>query len=265
MKKICQDLRAECEALKAILKDISTMQWQQKTPFKDWTIFDQVEHLHFFDQQGIFSIKEPKSFILFAKQFMEKATIKSFVELARAELGTLTPQQLLEKWSNGFNNIVDCLENLSPEQRMPWFGPEMSAISFASARLMETWAHGQSILDALKIQRKNTDRLRYIAELGVKTFSWSFKGKGLSVPEIKPFVELTAPSGEIWRWNDPQSSERLTGSAVGFCQLVTQTRNIADTDLVIQGINTLQWVEIAQCFAGLPSKPPVAGIRNIKY
>ena len=43
----------------------------------------------------------------------------------------------------------------------------MSLMSFGTARLMETWAHGQDIADALGVRRTPTDRLRHIAYIGV--------------------------------------------------------------------------------------------------
>ncbi len=59
----------------------------------------------------------------------------------------------------------------------------MSVASSVTARLMETWAHGQDVLDALRLRRRPTDRLRHIAHLGVRTFGWSFRVHGLAVPE----------------------------------------------------------------------------------
>jgi uncharacterized protein (TIGR03084 family) len=264
MQKICLDLLAEYDELNAVLSTLTEQQWQQKSLFKDWSIYDHVEHLHFFDLQGLNAIQQPKTFEHYVAQFKEKTKVQSFVEIARDHIGLQSHQQLLSKWSSTYIELIQCLQTFSTEQKLPWFGPPMSALSFISARLMETWAHGQSILDTLNISRVETERLYYIAELGVKTFSWSFKGKNLPVPVIKPFVELTSPNGDIWQWNDPQSTSKVSGSALGFCQVVTQTRNAADTDLVINGKYAKQWLEVAQCFAGKPSVPPAAGVRRVK-
>ncbi|MFT5757485.1 MAG: hypothetical protein ACI9LM_002219 [Alteromonadaceae bacterium] len=261
MQKICLDLLAEYDELNAVLSTLTEQQWQQKSLFKNWSIYDHVEHLHFFDLQGLSAIEQPQAFELFVTQFKEKAKVQSFVEIARCHIGLQSHQQLFAKWSNTYLELTHCLQTFSTEQKLPWFGPPMSALSFISARLMETWAHGQSILDTLNISRAGTERLYYIAELGVKTFSWSFKGKSLPVPTTKPFVELTSPNGEIWQWNDSQSTSKISGSALGFCQVVTQTRNAADTNLIITGEAAQQWLEVAQCFAGKPSKPPTAGFR----
>ena len=76
-----------------------------------------------------------------------------------------------------------------------------------------------------------------------------------------PYVRLTAPSGAIWEWGEPETEDRVEGSAVEFCHVVTQGRNIADTDLAVSGETAVEWMAIAQCFAGGPEEPPAPGQR----
>ena len=59
-------------------------------------------------------------------------------------------------------------------RKLPWFGPPMSAASMATARLMETWAHGLDVADALGVHRPATARLRSIAHIGVRTRDFAF-------------------------------------------------------------------------------------------
>jgi uncharacterized protein (TIGR03084 family) len=105
------------------------------------------------------------------------------------------------------------------------------------------------------------DRIRAIAELGVRTFSFTFANRGLAPPGVKPHVRLTGPSGAVWEWNRADDSNRITGRAVEFCQVVTQGRNVLDTKLEVVGNAASQWMSIAQCFAGAPSDPPRPGER----
>jgi uncharacterized protein (TIGR03084 family) len=145
--------------------------------------------------------------------------------------------------------------------RIPWYGADMSITSAVTARLMETWAHGQDIADALAIRREPTDRLRSIAHLGVATRPFSFRLRGLPVPQEEVTVELIAPSGEVWRWGDSKAAQRVTGTALDFCLVVTQRRNVADTALVTTGPAATEWMALAQCFAGGPGpgRPPSRG------
>jgi len=126
---------------------------------------------------------------------------------------------------------------------------------------METWAHGQAIYDAMGATREPTDRLRNIAEIGVRTYGWTFANRGEPAPGPAPHVRLTAPSGAIWTWNDPAADNLVEGPALDFCQVATQTRNVADTALRTTGEPARRWMAIAQCFAGPPEDPPPPGAR----
>jgi uncharacterized protein (TIGR03084 family) len=77
-----------------------------------------------------------------------------------------------------------------------------------------------------------------------------------------PYVSLSAPSGELWQWGEPDSGNRVEGSAVEFCHVVTQGRNIADTSLTVVGEPAEKWMAVAQCFAGAPKDPPGPGERT---
>lgn len=129
----------------------------------------------------------------------------------------------------------------------------MSAASCVSARLMETWAHGQDIADALAIKYPQSLRLRHIAHLGVRTIRFSFLVHGVPVPDTPVRVDLQAPDGNRWTWGEPEWSESVTGPAVDFCYVVTQRRHVSDTDLEIHGRVAAQWLSMAQAFAGPPT------------
>jgi uncharacterized protein (TIGR03084 family) len=126
---------------------------------------------------------------------------------------------------------------------------------------METWAHGQAVFDVLGRPRQAHDRIRNICHLGAVTFAWTFQNRGLLVPDEAPYVCLTAPSGAVWTWNSPSETQYVKGKAVDFAQVVTQVRNVKDTDLQFVGANAITWMELAQCFAGKPETPPAKNTR----
>jgi uncharacterized protein (TIGR03084 family) len=139
----------------------------------------------------------------------------------------------------------------------------MGVGTFTIARQMETWSHAQAIWDLLGRERPAPPmRLRNIAELGVRTFGWAYRNRGLPVPAVRPHIRLAAPDGGTWEWNDPDTEDRVSGDALAFCQVVTQTRNVADTALAVDGATAQHWMTIAQCFAGLPEDPPKPGTRR---
>ncbi|MCP4578235.1 MAG: maleylpyruvate isomerase family mycothiol-dependent enzyme, partial [Deltaproteobacteria bacterium] len=180
-------------------------------------------------------------------------------------LGIKDPKELLDFWRDVRSHLLLKLNKMSSKDRIQWYGPDMSALSFATGRLMETWAHSQDVFDTLKKKRTNGKGLYHIAYMGVSTFTWSFIIKEMTPPRIFPRVELVGPSGEVWEWGEPNSSEKVWGSAEEFCLMVTQRRNIRDTSLKCQGRNTEKWLSMAQAFAGASQEPPAPGSRIIDY
>ena len=258
-----QDLRAEADELYEFLVTLREEDWGRPTGFLGWTPWDVVAHLHFFDRFSLVALEGADAFVAKRKQFIEAVgSGLSGSEIARRELGELTPAELLESWRDSYRELATQLGESEPKRRLPWFGPDMGVRMFTTARLMETWAHGQEIYDLMRAQRTASDRIRNIAVLGVKTFGWTFVNRRLEVPGRPPYVRLVAPSGAIWEWNEPSSEEFVRGEAIDFCHVVTQGRNVADTQLEVGGAVARRWMSIAQCFAGGPADPPKPGERG---
>ena len=176
-------------------------------------------------------------------------------------LGGLKGQALRTAWRKTYMDMRERWNMADPKARVKWAGPDMSIRSSITARQMETWAHAQEVFDVLGLERPEGDRIRNIAHLGVSTYGWTFINRGEDVPAPVPFVRLEAPSGSVWEWGDVSETEQVAGSAVEFCQVVAQTRNIADTGLQVTGPNATRWMAVAQCFAGAPNDPPAPGTR----
>lgn len=253
------DLRAEGDALYELLQTLSEEDWSQATTFKDWTIYDVIAHLHFSDHMGVTTLASGADFKALMRDIQTSRL--PMVVYTRRWLGDIDGPQLQQRWRSLFLDMCDRLGAASPGQRLTWAGPGMRPRMFATARQMETWAHAWEIYDRLGVPRVHSDRLFNIATIGVRTFGWSFTNRKLEVPTEVPYVRLTAPSGAIWEWNDPGSENRIQGDAVAFCQVVTQVRNVADTDLSVSGETAERWMAIAQCFAGPPEDPPAPGSR----
>jgi uncharacterized protein (TIGR03084 family) len=257
------DFRAEAEELYKLLAKLKAPGWDSPTLFKQWTVNDIVQHLHDGDLMAAASIAGPEQFAAFRAE--RQALIDSGltrVQAARRRLGDLTGPRLLETWHARMVDLCDALSAMPSDTRLKWAGPDMGVRMFTTARQMETWAHGQAIYDLMGETRTATDRLRNIAEIGVRTYGWTFANRQRSVPRPAPYVRLTAPSGSVWEWNDPTPENMVEGDALAFCQVVTQTRNVADTDLHVTGESARIWMSLAQCFAGPPEDPPAPGARR---
>jgi uncharacterized protein (TIGR03084 family) len=256
------DFRAEADALRDLLSTLSGTDWDRATLFKGWTVNDIVQHLHDGDLMAAASVAGPEAFAAFRAErqaLLDRGMTR--VRAARERLGDLTGTRLLERWHAKAVHLAGILSTMPADSRLKWAGPDMGVRMFTTARQMETWAHGQAIYDLMGVARAPTDRLRNIAEIGVRTYGWTFANRQRPVPGPAPHVRLTAPSGAIWTWNDPAPDNTIEGDALPFCQMVTQTRNIADTDLRVTGEPARLWMSLAQCFAGPPEDPPPPGAR----
>ncbi len=256
------DLRDEAVELYAFWRTLTPEDWETPTLFMDWTPWDVVAHLHYFDEVSLHAAEGEEAFASRRKQLMDSVaggmTTKA---LQRRDLGHLGPVELLERWKQTCDALAVKLGELDAKTRLPWFGPDMGAQMFTTARFMETWAHAQEIYDLKRVPRVHTDRIRNIVAIGVRTFGWTFVNRKREIPGPPPYLRLTAPSGAIWEYNEPSELERIEGDAVDFCFAVTQVRNVRDTGLTVVGEVATQWMEIAQCFAGPPADPPAPGFR----
>jgi len=250
MKDICTDLAKEYEELDAIVGALDESGWNVMTPAAGWTVKDQIRHLAYYDERARQAVSEPQAFEQHLADLADNPA--GHRETLEKEGQVFTAAELLSRWRQGHRALLDALKPLDRKARLKWYGPPLSAMSFATARIMETWAHGQDVADALGIARVPSDRLRHIAHMGVATFGWSFANRQMKVPESPVRVEIASPSGELWTWGPEQAEDIVRGPAEAFCLVVVQRRNPADTRLVIEGAVARQWMSIAQTYAGQP-------------
>ena len=256
------DLRAEAHDLHKLLVTLNAADWGRTTLFKGWTVNDIVQHLHDTDLMAAASVAGPEPFARFRAEIQAlRDSGLTRIQETRHRMGDLTGKRLLDRWYMQLLDLCDKLSAMSSDTRLKWAGPDMGVRMFTTARQMEIWAHGQAIYDLMGATREPTNRLRNIAEIGVRTYGWTFANRGIPIPGPAPYVRLTSPAGTIWEWNNPSPDNTVQGSALDFCQVVTQVRNVADTALKVTGEPVRSWMTLAQCFAGPPEDPPHPGTR----
>ena len=257
------DFQAESDALYGLLKPFNDADFERKTQFKVWTINDVLQHLHFFNRAADLSLTDEAGVLKLIADL--RAAIdrgQTLVSYTDNQLGGVQGRALLELWHDYYTAMIDSFHQADPKMRVKWAGPDMSVLSSITARLMETWSHGQEIYDLLGVIREDKDHIKNVVVMGNNTFGWTFINRGEDVPADKPFLKLAAPSGAIWQFNTPSETSYIEGSAAEFCQVVTQTRNILDTGLNVVGETATDWMAVAQCFAGQPRTPPAPGTRH---
>ncbi len=251
MDPICNDLLDETAALEAILQGLTEEQWNIDTPAEGWMVRDQISHLAYFDGTATMAAVDPDGFASAAKELVSRLgrdpnAVDVSIERGRAGTGA----ELLDWFVTARAAMVDAFRALEAKDRIPWYGPSMGARSFATARLMETWAHGQDVIDALGVTRQPSDRLYHIAHIGNGARAYSYMVNDLEAPTEPILLELKAPSGTIWTWGPEDAAQVVRGAAHDFCLLVTQRRHLDDVQLEVTGDEAARWLSFAQSFAG---------------
>jgi uncharacterized protein (TIGR03084 family) len=254
MAALAADLAAESAVTRALVADLDETGWYTPTPAVGWNIKDQISHLAYFDEVAVQSALRPDEF----RADLAAAPDSADPDAVAARYCDRTGAQMLAWFDAARAELLETFTSLDPANRLPWFGPPMSAASSLTARLMETWAHTQDIADALGVTRESTSRLRHVAHIGVGARAFSYAARGQVMPGTPVRVELTAPDGTAWTWGPADAGDRVSGTALDFCLLVTQRRHRDDLALTIAGEAAQHWMAIAQAFAGPPGpgRPP---------
>ena len=248
--ELLADLRAEGDLLDAVVAGLEDTAWLGPTPAEGWTVAHQIAHLAWTDDWALRAATDPEGFTRAAAEAGPALT--GLVDDAAAAGAGEQPERLLARWRAGRRAVADALAALPDDARLPWFGPPMSAASMATARLMETWAHGLDVTDALLAPPSVSPRLRHVAHIGVRTRDFAFRQHGLPPPAEEFRIELAAPDGGTWTWGPDDAAQRVTGPVLDFCLRVTQRRHRDDLALQTVGADADRWLDLAQAFAGPP-------------
>ncbi|MFF2328338.1 MULTISPECIES: TIGR03084 family metal-binding protein [unclassified Streptomyces] len=245
---VIDDLREESSELDALVGELSAGQWAAATPAPGWSIAHQIAHLTWTDAVALLAATDADAFAGEVARAMEAPD--TFVDRGAEELAVLAPDVLLARWRDGRARLEAALRDAPAGARLPWYGPPMSVASMATARIMETWAHGQDVADALRVARTPTRRLRHVARIGVRARDYAYLVRGIKAPGEEFRVELRAPDGELIAFGPQDAPQRVTGPLTDFCLLVTQRAHRDDLAVRAVGPDADQWLDIAQAFAG---------------
>ena len=251
---LCDDLAAEQAALDAVLENMTDAQWNLPSHAPGWLVRDQVTHLAHVDEVATLAITDADAFRAQASAVLAAVDRQAYEARYLDRGRAMRPAALRAWWREAGAKLIAAARPLDPRARLPWYGPDMGALSFITARLMETWSHGLDVVDIVGLPRPDTDRLRHVVFIGVRTREFSYINRGLAPDTTPVYVELTAPSGATWTFGDAAAANRIIGSASDFCRVVTQRRHVADTDLKVTGPAARDWMRVAQAFAGPPGE-----------
>jgi len=255
VQSVVADLRAETTAIVSVLSGLRQSSWDASTPADGWTIRDQVTHLAFFDDATLLALTDPAAFELQREELL--ALGDSLPDQVAERYRALPAESCREWFIRSRDRLLAGYLGTDPSHRIPWYRPDMGVPSSATGRLMETWAHGQDILDPRGLVTPPSHRHRSIADLGIRTLGFSFHLNGRTPPTTPVRVELNGPDNDRWQWGPDDAADRVTGGALDFCLAVTQRRHLSDTNLTVIGPVATEWMSFAQAYAGAagPGRP----------
>lgn len=242
------DLRAEGDLLEGLLRELPAADWDHPTPAEGWAVRHQVAHLAWTDRAVLDAIEDPATFARLRERFARDPDV---VDRTAQEGAARSPAEILESWRDSRSRVLAALAAVPEGGRIPWIGPPLGAAMMASARIMETWAHGQDVRDALGLPPADSPRLRHVAHLAVAARDYAFAQRRLD-PPAEPFrVELTHED-ETWTWGPAEARQRVHGPALDFALLATRRRHRQDCDVTAEGPDAEAWLDIVQAYAGPP-------------
>ncbi|MCF2528022.1 TIGR03084 family metal-binding protein [Yinghuangia soli] len=256
------DLRAEGDALDALVAELDDKQWESPTPAEGWTIADQIGHLASTDELAVLAATDRDAFAAALPDLLALLQAGLEAGVSSGRRGGERGAELLARWRTGRADALAALAGHPPGTRFPWFGPPMSPAAMASGRLMETWAHGGDVADALGVRREPTGRIRHIVRLGVLARDHAFGTHGLPAPAVPFRIELSAPDGSVWAYGPEDAPQTVTGPAADFARLATRRLHRDDTALKAVGADAHRWLDIAQAFVGDPGDGRARGRRT---
>lgn len=252
MSEVIAHLDAEAAELDALVADLDPSGWTRDTPAPGWTVAHQVAHLCFVFRLAGTAASDAEAF-----KAMTSGASGDFEGAVNAVLDTYPlddPEKLLARWRTDREFAVEALAAAPPDQLVPWLVRPIPPGVLACAGMMELFAHGQDVADALGVVPQRTDRIRNVAGFAVLTWEFGYQSRGLTPPDTEFRYELTSPSGQVWEFGPADAEQRITGDAVDFCLLVTRRRHRDDLDVSAVGADADHWLDIAQAYRG-PAGP----------
>ena len=251
---VLSDLAAESLQLDSWVAGLPAAGWETVTTPEGWTVAHQIAHLHWTDQASLAAITDQEEFG--RTMLIAAADPDGYIDEATEQMALIPPTELLASWREGRVALDAALRGVPEGEKIPWYGPPMSPTSMATARIMETWAHGHDVGEALGLTIPRTSRAKHVCHIGVRARGYAYTVRGEQVPDVDVRVELTGPDGDLWTWGPEDAPERVTGSGYDFALLATRRRHPEDVDVRAEGDNAAHWLTIVQAFAGMPGNDP---------
>jgi uncharacterized protein (TIGR03084 family) len=249
-QQVIADLTADADVVDGLVAGLDDAGWSRQTPAPGWTVKHQIAHLSFVLGIAGTAAAEPERF-----RAMIASTGGNFDAAVNASFDDYLsdpPEVLLTRWRAERDSAIKALDAVPADALVPWLVRPLPPFVLACAGMMELFAHGQDIADALGVRVLRTDRIRYVAQFATMVWDFGYQARDLPIPDVQFRYELVAPSGEAWEFGPADAEQRITGPAVDFCLLATRRRHRDDLAVSAVGAEADHWLDIAQAYRGAP-------------
>lgn len=249
-ESVIEDLQAESLQIDSLVADIEPDRWDTATPAPGWTVAHQVAHLTFVFGIAGLAVEDPDTFTAMTSTVGERGGLDAVVNADAEQRIAAGPAGLLEQWQEVRDKTVAAFRVARPDRPVPWLVNPLPPAVLASAGMMELFAHGQDIADALPRPLLRGRALRHLVTFGVRTWDFGYEARGIEPPAEEFHFSVTGPDGELWEFGDPDATQRIRAGAEDFCLLVTRRRHPEDLAVTATGGSAQQWLHIAQAYRG---------------
>jgi uncharacterized protein (TIGR03084 family) len=246
-KDVLADFTTEGDELDRVVSRLDD-EWTLPTPAPGWTIAHQMAHLTATFRLAALAGANPDAFTKLAAGL--SPDFDANVATAMAPYLELPPAELLSQWRAARAEAAGALGAADPAKPLPWLVNPLPPMVIGQAGIMELFAHGQDIHDALGLRPERTDRIGHLVTFAVRTWTFGYLARELPVPDVEFRFELVAPSGRMWVFGPEDASQRISGPAEDFCLLVTRRRHRDDLAVTAEGPDAYKWLDIAQAYRG---------------
>ncbi|MEE4544634.1 TIGR03084 family metal-binding protein [Streptomyces sp. V4-01] len=248
MQDVHSDLATEAAELDTLLADLNHEQWTTQTPAPGWTVAHQIAHLAFIAGMARLAATDAETFEAVATE--GRKDFQGAVDAKLAEYLADTIPAVYKRWQDEQRAADEALAALPKDGVVPWLVNPLPVGVLAAAGLMELYAHGQDIRDALGVSRTPSDRIGHLAFFGTRTRDFGYLARSIEPPKEEFRFELTAPSGIVWAFGPEDAEQRISGPAEDYCLLITRRRHRDDLALTATGSEAERYLDIAQAYRG---------------
>ena len=222
---LLDDLAAEHQVLDELVAPLPPEVWAKPSPSPGWTLAHQIHHLDVSEGAALLALTGHSDQVFSPTGRWPDRPLPN----------DLTA--VLDNWRASRAASLKAMAELDAKAPVIWGDGPMTCRSFATARLMETWAHGLDCFTTAGVEPTDTDRLRHVAHLGHRALPYAFRSQGVAPPTSLSDLrlQLASPTGETWTYGDPDAAQTITGSAAHWCRVATRRMDAADSDLVANG------------------------------